>query len=227
MDRTNRFTPSTSPGSPMEHLEEGYFVSMKRNNSGELNAIRQALGRTVHQAAWTSSRTGSIPGSVASSRSSSRPSSHYECDMDHDELMVSEPGNLQFLRKENGFQDEELEHHKLPFISQPPHSAKRKNSSGKPPQRRKSLPDEYELQSEMTPDAFLSEALRVMSNIRMLEFEMRNSSVIACQFKGVRFHITISRGGKGRHRMHFEWMSGGNEKYYAEIRDHMINMLVL
>jgi len=210
----------------MEPLEEGYFVSMRRNNS-ELNAIRQQLGRTVQQAAWTSSRTGSISGSVTSSRSSSRPSSHYDCDMEQDELMVSEPGNIHFLCKENGLLDDDIEHHKLPFLPQPPHSAKRKNSSGKPPQRRKSLPDDYEFQSEVTPDAFLSEALRVMSNIKMLEFEMRNSSVIACQFKGVRFHITVSRGEKGRHRMHFEWISGGNEKYYAEIRDHVVNMLVL
>ena len=211
----------------MEPLEEGYFVSMRRNNSGELNAIRLALGRTVHQAAWTSSRTGSISGSVASSRSSSRPSSHYDCDIEQDELMVSEPGNIHFLRKDNGSFDDDSEHHRLPFIPQPPSSAKRKNSSGKSPQRRKSLPDDYEFQSEVTPDAFLSEALRVMSNIKMLEFEMRNSSVIACQFKGVRFHITISHGGKGRHRMHFEWISGGNEKYYTEIRDHMLKMMVI
>jgi len=208
-------------------LEEGYLISMKRNNSGELNAIRQALGRTVHQAAWTSSRTGSINGSIPSSRSNSRPSSHYDCDMEQDELMVSEPGNLQFLRKDNGLLDEETEHHRLPYLRQPPQSAKRKNSSGKPPQRRRSVPDEYEFQSELTPDAFLSETLRVLSNIKMLEFEMRNSSVIACQFKGVYFHIQISRAGKGRHRMHFEWISGGNVTYYSEIRDHVLNMMVL
>lgn len=61
----------------------------------------------------------------------------------------------------------------------------------------------------------------------MLDFEARNSSLISCLFKGTRVHITVNRGSKNKFYMHFEWISGGNEKYYSEIRDHIMNMLVI
>lgn len=222
-DRT-RFFPAVSPFE--SSLEEAHHISFNRHSSGELNAIKQikqTLGRTVHPtAAWTSqSRTSSA---YNSSRSSSRPSSQYEIDSEADELMVSYPNNHQFPRRDP---DDDTDHARLPTISQPPQYMKRVNSVVKRSKRRRSLADDYELQSDLLPDAFYSEVLRVLSNIKMLDSEARNSSVIACQFKGARFHITITRGGRGKFHMHFEWISGGNEKYYSEIRDHIVNMLVL
>ena len=225
----NKFFPSVSTGSPFESsLEDSHGIPMNRNSSGELNAIkqiRQTLGRTVQPTtAWTSlSRTSSKTASFNSSRSSSRPSSQYDFDSEADELMVSYPSNLQFPRKDT---EDDTDHTRLPTISQPPQYAKRRNSS-KRPKHRRSLPDEYELQSDLLPEAFFSEVLRVLSNIKMLDFEARNSSVVICQFKGARFHITVNRGGRGKFHMNFEWISGGNEKYYSEIRDHILNMLVL
>ena len=207
---------------------------MNRNNSGELNAfkqIRQTFGRTIQPptSAWTSqSRTSSKNASFSSSRSNSRPSSQYECDFDNDELMISYPSNGLFPRRDP---DDDMDHTRLPSISPPlQFSAKQKSSYVKRPQRKKSLTDDYEVKSDMLPDAFFSEVLRVLSNIKMLESEARNSMVIACQFKNSRFHITINRGAsgvRGRHLIQFEWISGGNERYYSEIRDHILNMLVL
>jgi len=206
-------------------MEEGH-VPINRNNTVELNTIRQTLGRAVHPtAAWTQSRNGSRNTSFSSSRSNSRPSSQYECDFEPDELMLSHPGNLQFPQKDP---DEEMEYTRLPTIPPQPQYTKRKNSSSKRvPHRKRSLTDDYELQSDLLPEAFFSEILRVLSNIKILESEARSSSVIACQFKGAFFHITVSRGGRGKHHMQFEWISGGNEKYYSEIRDHIVNTLVL
>lgn len=220
----NKFFLGSPSGSPFESSMEGH-VPINRNNSVELNTIRQTLGRAVHPtAAWTSqSRNVSRNTSFSSSRSNSRPSSQYECDFETDELMVSHPGNLQFFRKDP---DDEMDYTRLPTIGPQPQYTKR-NSTAKRPQRKRSLTDDYELASELLPEAFFSEILRVLSNIKLLEFEARNSSVIACQFKGARFHITVSRGGRSKHHMHFEWISGGNEKYYSEIRDHIVNTLVL
>ena len=208
-------------------LEENHHMSLNRSNPSELNAIkqiRQTLGRTVHPtAAWISqSRASSKTASFNSSRSNSRPSSQYEFDTETDELMVSHPNPWRDP-------DDDMDHTRLPSISQPPQFTKRKNSSGslRRTQRKRSLTYEYEIQSDLLPEAFFSEVLRVLSNIKMLEFEARNSSVIACQFKGARIHITVNRGSRGKFLMHFEWISGGNEKYYSEIREHIMNMLVI
>lgn len=229
----HRLFPSVSPGSPFESSsEEGYHLPVTRNSSGELKAIkqiRQTLGRTVHPtAAWTSqTRTSSGKSRTASynsSRSSSRPNSQYELDTETDDLMVSYPNNHLSSRRDP---DDDMEHTRLPTISQPPQYTKRKSSSVKRPQRKRSLTDDYEVPSDLVPDAFYSEVLRVLSNIKMLESEVRNSSVVACQFKGVRFYITVNCGVRGKFHMQFEWISGGNEKYYSEIRDHIMNMLVL
>lgn len=220
----NRLFPAVPTGLPLE--VEGHHNPMNRNVSGELNAFRQTFGRTVQPAtAWSSlSRTSSKTTSFSSSYSNSRPSSQYECDFgENDELMVSNPNSLQFLQKDL---EDDADHTRLPSITMPSQHAKHKTNSGKRPHR-KSLPDEYELQSDLLPDAFYSEVLRVLSNIKMLEFEARNSSVIACRFKGALFHITVNRGGRGKFLMHFEWISGGNEKYFSEIREHILNMLVL
>ena len=225
----NKF-PFVPPGSPLESsLEDSHGVPMNRNSSGELSAfkqIRQTLGRTVQPpSAWTSlSRTSSKATSYNSSRSSSRPSSHYEIDSETDELMVSYPVNHPFPWKDT---EEDADHTRLPSISQPPQLTKRKSASGMRPKRKISLPDEYELPSDLLPDAFFSEVLRVLSNVKMLEFEAHNSSMIACRFKGASIHITVNRSGRGKFRMHFEWISGGNERYYTEIRDHILSMLVL
>ena len=225
----NKFFPSFSTGSPFESsMEDSHGIPMNRNSSGELSAIRQirqTLGRTVQPtAAWTSlSRTSSKTASFNSSRSSSRPSSQYEIDSEVDELMVSYPNNLQLLRKDT---EDDADHTRLPTISQPLQYTKWRNPS-KRSARRKSLPDEYELQSDLLPDAFFSEVLRVLSNIKMLEFEARNSSVIMCKFKGTRINITVNHEARGKFYMHFEWVSGGNERYYTEIRDHILSMLVL
>ena len=225
----NKF-PFVSPGSPYESsLEDSHGIPMNRNSSGELSAfkqIRQTLGRTVQPAAaWTSlSRTSSKATSYNSSRSSSRPSSHYEIDSETDELMVSYPVNHPLPWKEP---EEDADHTKLPSISQPPQFAKRRSTSGMRPKRKKSLPDEYELPSDLLPDAFFSEVLRVLSNIKMLDFEARSSTMIACQFKGALIHVTVNRSGRGKFCMHFEWISGGNERYYTEIRDYILSMLVL
>lgn len=230
----HRLFPSVSPGSPFESSsEEGYHLPVTRNSSGELKAIkqiRQTLGRTVHPtAAWTSqTRTSSGKSRTASynsSRSSSRPNSQYELDTETDDLMVSYPNNHLSSRRDP---DDDMEHTRLPNISQPPQQyTKRKSSSVKRSQCKRSLTDDYEVPSDLVPDAFYSEVLRVLSNIKMLESEVRNSSVVACQFKGVRFYITVNCGVRGKFHMQFEWISGGNEKYYSEIRDHIINMLVL
>lgn len=221
----NKYPP---PASPFEsNLEESHHMFFNRNNSSELNAIkqiRQTLGRTVHPAAaWTSlSRGSSKTASFSNSRSNSRPSSQYECDIETDELMVSYPNP----RRDP---DDDTDHTRLPSISQPLQYSKHRNSSGslRRTRRRRSLADDYEVQSDLLPEAFYSEVLRVLSNIKMLESEARNSSVIACQFKSALFHITVNRGGRGKFHMHFEWLSGGNEKYYSEIRDHIMNMLVI
>lgn len=227
----NKFFPSVSAGgSPFESsLEDSLGIPMNRTSSGELSAfkqIRQTLGRTVQPTtAWSSlSRTSSKNASYNSSRSSSRPSSQYDIDSEADELMISYPNNAQFPRKD---MEEDTDQTRLPTISQPLQYAKRRNNSCKRPKRKKSLPDQYELKSDLLPEAFFSEVLRVLSNIKMLEFEARNSSLIVCQYKGARFHITVNRASRGKFHMHFEWISGGNEKYYSEIRDHILNMLVL
>ena len=125
----NRFFLGSSPGSPFESsMEEGH-VPINRNNTVELNTIRQTLGRAVHPtAAWTQSRNGSRNTSFSSSRSNSRPSSQYECDFEPDELMLSHPGNLQFPQKDP---DEEMEYTRLPTIPPQPQYTKRKNSSSK------------------------------------------------------------------------------------------------
>ena len=226
----NKFFPTVSAGSPLESsLEDSLGIPVNRNSSGELSAfkqIRQTLGRTVQPTtAWSSlSRTSSKNASYNSSRSSSRPSSQYDIESEADELMISYPNSTQFPRKDT---EDDADHTRLPTISQPPQYAKHRSNSCKRTKRKRSLPDEYELKSDLLPEAFFSEVLRVLSNIKMLDFEARNSSMIICQYKGARLHITVNRGGRGKFHMHFEWISGGNEKYYSEIRDYILNMLVL
>ena len=226
----SKFFPSFSTGSPFESgLEDSHGIPMNRNSSGEINAIkqiRQTLGRTIQPTtAWSSlSRTSSKTASFTNSRSSSRPSSQYDIDSEADELMVSYPNNHQFPRRDT---EDNADHTRLPTISQPPQYAKRRNNSSKRLKHKRSSPDGYELQSDLLPEAFFSEVLRVLSNIKLLEFEARNSSMIACQFKGARFYITVNHGGRGKFHVLFEWISGGNDKYYSEIRDHILSTLVL
>ena len=123
----------------------------------------------------------------------------------------------------------------LPALSTPHHppptrGGGRHPSSDMTPHRRNGLRassgDKYQVNTDLSIDAVLTEVLRVAGNLKMRESELQGHT-LSCYWRGVRFKLSVQKDRYETYHFVFRWDSGGDLSKYSELCERFMKKLKL